>query len=67
MRACNATTRKGEPCPIGAEESGPCHVHDPNGKYQRQRRGELAKPRGSYEPTIADLRVYREYHDPILG
>lgn len=27
--SCQATTKAGKPCPIGASDSGYCHVHDP--------------------------------------
>lgn len=39
---CQSLTAKGRPCPIGAEPNSLfCHVHDPEGLYQRQRRGEV--------------------------
>lgn len=35
---CPAITKKNKPCPIQGEEkrNGWCHVHDPNGKFQKQ-------------------------------
>lgn len=39
-KGCPATTREGNPCPLKSEEArgGWCHVHDPNGTFQRQQR-----------------------------
>jgi len=40
FKRCPAITRAGNPCPIGGEDerSGYCHVHDPEGTYQKQQK-----------------------------
>ena len=52
MPHCCQPTKKGKRCPINADRERDgrayCHVHDPQGVYQRQNRGEL--PRHDPEP-----------------
>ena len=40
FKKCPAITRAGNLCPIGGEEErgGYCHVHDPEGTYQKQQK-----------------------------
>lgn len=40
FKRCPAITRAGNPCPIGGEDErgGYCHVHDPEGTYQKQQK-----------------------------
>ncbi len=41
---CSATTRRGTRCPTPTRNpSGLCHVHDPDGKFQRQRRAAVSR------------------------
>lgn len=35
---CPALTKRGRPCPIDPGPGGWCHIHDPGGKFQQQRR-----------------------------
>jgi hypothetical protein len=46
FRRCPAITRAGNLCPIGGEEErdGFCHVHDPNGTYQKQQKSKRTAP-----------------------
>jgi hypothetical protein len=55
MRRCTATTRKGKPCPIGADPGvDTCHVHNPDGTYQQQlRAGTANKPNPNKKPRPA--------------
>jgi len=57
---CKEITKKGRRCAIDAEPgSDICHIHDPQGTYQRQRRGEVpmgqAKGRRVDKPSILEL------------
>jgi len=64
LKQRQAITTKGRQCSIMVVEPGIdlCHVHDPNGTYQRQRRGELPVPGraasagGQRVDTFKDLR-----------
>ena len=55
-KRCEAATAKGRPCGIGADRNRNgrwlCHVHDPMGVYQRQRRGELPVPSQTPSPVL---------------
>lgn len=58
---CSARTRKGAPCPINADRirnGAPyCHVHDPQGVYQQQNRGELPRHRAEAQPRALDRQM----------
>lgn len=62
MTKCSSLTKKGRACPIEADRirdgRAYCHVHDPNGVYQRQNRGEL--PRNLGESQAAEMRADRD-------
>ena len=46
FKKCPAITRAGNLCPIGGEEErgGYCHVHDPEGTYQKQQKDRKKAP-----------------------
>jgi len=73
LKQCQAITRKGRQCSIEVVEPGIdlCHVHNPAGTYQRQRRGELPIPGraasagGQRVDTSKDLRSPERKPRPV--
>lgn len=58
--SCKAITKKGKRCSIDADPGSDfCHIHNPQGTYQRQRRGEIpkgqAKGRRVDKPSVSEL------------
>lgn len=69
-RQCCTPTTKGGACGIPADRELDgrwyCHVHDPNGVYQKQVRGDMPKPTAPAAPAPSNRMTDAEFRECIM-
>ncbi len=67
---CCVPTTKGGACGIPADREIDgkwyCHVHDPNGVYQKQVRGEVPKPTAPAAPVPSARMTPAEFRECVM-